>query len=268
MAVIDLARYRVHRHQRFAPLQSVLRKAEQATPQYNLQKLTVKKGSKRVFREDPPLLRRVDQYTAKRVLASLEAYRETLAVERRHFFDRYLPADVAFKIVGTGSVGTRDYVVLFFGNGEDDALFLQVKEEPPSCYSQYLAGEAAPPHQGRRVVEGQRQMQAQSDILLGWTSIQGRDYLVRQLSDHKASIDITDLKGTGLLEYARVCGEVLAKGHARSSEPCALAGYLGASGKFDEAMVEFAIAYADQTSEDHQRLLTAINSRTIRIEQT
>lgn len=265
MAVIDLARYRVHRHQHFAPLRSVLRKAERATPQYNLQKLTVRKGTRAVFKESPPLLRRVEKHTADRVLASLTSYRDTLTIECRHFFDQYQPVDVAFKIVGTGSVGTRDYVVLFFGNGENDPLFLQVKEEPPSCYAPYLTGRMAAEHEGRRVVEGQRRMQAQSDILLGWTSIQGRDYLVRQLADHKASIEIADLRGDGLLQYARVCGEVLAKGHARSSNPCAVAGYLGSSTKFDGAIADFAIAYANQTAEDHQQLLTAIRSGRIKI---
>lgn len=260
MAVIDLARYRVHRHQQFAPLRSVLRKAEHATPQYSLQKLTVKNRTKRVFREDPPLLTRVDKNIANRVIASLKSYRRTLAVERQHLFDQYRVIDVAFKIVGIGSVGTRDYVVLFFGNGEDDPLFLQVKEEPTSCYAPYVSGPPLPEHQGRRVVEGQRRMQAQSDILLGWTSIEGRDYLVRQLADHKANIEIEDLKGEGLLQYARVCGEVLAKGHARSGDPCALAGYLGSGGKMDEAMAEFAIAYSDQTAADHQQMVAAIQS--------
>jgi uncharacterized protein (DUF2252 family) len=139
MAVIDLARYRVHRHQHFAPLRSLLRKAERATPQYSLRKLTAKKETKGMFRENPPLLRRVDKNTADRVLVSLRSYRETLALERQHFFDQYRPADVACKIVGTGSVGTRDYVVLLFGDGQDDPLFLQVKEEPPSSYASNCA---------------------------------------------------------------------------------------------------------------------------------
>ncbi len=260
MAVIDLARYRVRRHQNFAPLRSVLRKAERATPQFNLQKLTEKKSNYRVFREDPPLLMHVDEEIANRVIASLKSYRETLAVERQHFFDQYRPVDVAFKVVGTGSIGTRDYVVLFFGNGDRDPLFLQIKEEPASCYAPYLSGARVPEHQGRRVVEGQRRMQAQSDILLGWTSIAGRDYLVRQLADHKASIDVEDLKGEGLLQYASMSGEVLAKGHARSGDPCAMAGYLGRGGKFDKAIAEFALAYADQTAADHQKFLGAIRS--------
>jgi uncharacterized protein (DUF2252 family) len=260
MAVIELARYRVHRHQQFAPLQSVLRKAERATPQCNLEKLTIKKGQKRTFRNDPPLLRRVDDEVAQRVIASLKSYRDTLGVERQHFLDQYRPVDVAFKVVGTGSVGTRDYVVLLFGSGENDPLFLQIKEEPASSYARYLSAERTAEHQGRRVVEGQRRMQAQSDILLGWTSIAGRHYLVRQLADHKASIGIDELKGEALLQYAQVCGEVLAKGHARSGDPCALAGYMGSGSKFDKAIAAFASVYADQTTADHKLLLAAIRS--------
>jgi len=264
MMVLDLARYRVHRHPHFAPVQSVLRKAERSTPRHNLEKLAqVNRGSHR-FKQQPPLLTRTDAKTASRVLAALKAYRQTLAPERQHFFDHYRAVDVAFKVVGTGSVGTRDYVALMLGNGKLDALFLQVKEEPPSCYARYLPDFRPADNEGRRVVEGQRAMQAQSDILLGWTSMQGRDYLVRQLADHKASIEVEDLKGDGLLQYALVCAEVLAKGHARSGDPCALAGYLGASPKFDGAIAAFAIAYADQTASDHEKFLAAIKSGKIK----
>jgi len=264
MTVLDLARYRVHRHQHFAPLRSVLRKAERATPPHNLERLTVAAGGSRRFKPQPPLLTRVDQPTASRVLAALKPYRQTLAPERQHFFDQYHALDVAFKVVGTGSVGLRDYVVLMQGNGQMDALFLQVKEEPPSCYARYLPELRPAEHEGRRVVEGQRAMQAQSDILLGWTSIEGRDYLVRQLADHKASIETEDLAGDGLTQYALVCGEVLAKGHARSGDPCALAGYLGASPKFDMAIVAFAVAYADQTASDHEKFVAAVKSGKIK----
>jgi len=161
-------------------------------------------------------------------------------------------------------VGLRDYVVLMQGNSKMDALFLQVKEEPPSCYARYLPDLRPVEHEGRRVVEGQRAMQAQSDILLGWTSMQGRDYLVRQLSDHKASIETEDLAGDGLTQYALVCGEVLAKGHARSGDPCALAGYLGASPKFDTAIAAFAVGYADQTASDHEKFVAAVKSGKIK----
>jgi len=264
MTVLDLARYRVHRHLHFTPLRSVLRKAERATPRHNLERLTVAAGGSRRFKQQPPLLTRVDKQTASRVLAALESYRQTLAPERQHFFDQYHPLDVAFKVVGTGSVGTRGYVVLMLGNGKTDALFLQVKEEPPSCYARYLPDLRPAEHEGRRVVEGQRAMQAQSDIFLGWTAIEGRDYLVRQLADHKANIEIEDLQGAGLLQYALVCGEVLAKGHARSGDPCALAGYLGASPKFDTAIAAFAVAYADQTASDHEKFVAAVKSGKIR----
>ena len=260
MTVLDLARYRVHRHLDFAPVRSVLRTAERATPQHNLERLTSFVGGKSRFKQEPPLLTRVDGKTESHVLASLRSYRQTLAPERQHFFDRYHPVDVAFKVVGAGSVGTRDYVVLMLGNGKTDALFLQIKEEPPSCYARYLPQLCRAEHEGRRVVEGQRAMQAQSDIFLGWTSMGSRDYLVRQLSDHKASIEVEDLKGDGLLQYALMCGEVLAKGHARSGDPCALAGYLGTSTKFDTAMAAFAVAYADQTASDHKEFIAAIKS--------
>jgi uncharacterized protein (DUF2252 family) len=278
MTVLDLARYRVHRHLHFAPLRSVLRKAERSTPRHNLDRLTVAAEGSRRFKPEPPLLTRVDKPAASLVLAALKSYRQTLAPERQHFFDQYHPLDVAFKVVGTGSVGLRDYVVLMQGNGKMDALFLQVKEEPPSCYARYLpdlrpargprharfSRDGVGEHEGRRVVEGQRAMQAQSDILLGWTSMQGRDYLVRQLSDHKASIETEDLAGNGLIQYALVCGEGLAKGHARSGDPCALAGYLGASPKFDTAIAAFAVAYADQTASDHERFVAAVKAGKIK----
>jgi uncharacterized protein (DUF2252 family) len=184
--------------------------------------------------------------------------------ERRHFLDQYTPVDVAFKVVGTGSVGLRDYLVYLEGNGEADPLFLQIKEEPGSAYEPYLAAQGAKAravvHQGRRVAEGQRAMQWQSDPFLGWTSIAGRDYLVRQLNDHKASIALEELQGGGLAEYAEVCGELLARGHARSGDVHLITGYLGAGSKqdrFDRALAAFAEAYADQTEADWQALVAS-----------
>ena len=264
MTVLDLARYRVHRHPHFTPLQSVLRKAARATPRHNLDQLTIDKGGGPRFKSQPPLLTRVDRRTASRVLTALKSYRQTLTPDRQHFFDQYHALDVAFKVVGTGSVGLRDYVVLMLGNGRTDALFLQVKEELPSCYTRHLPDLRRAEHEGRRVVEGQRALQAQSDFLLGWTAIEGRDYLVRQLSDHKAVIEGEDLAGEGLFQYALVCGEVLAKGHARSGDPCALAGYLGSSTKFDMAISTFALAYADQTAKDHEEFIAAVESGKIK----
>jgi uncharacterized protein (DUF2252 family) len=257
LTVLELARYTVHRHLEAGPIPELLKKAERATPQLTLEKFTQNRNGARRFKEEKPLLTAVSDKTRGEVLSALASYRETLSYERRHFLERYQPADVAFKVVGTGSVGTRDYIVLCFGNGSEDPLFLQMKEEPPSAYAQYLKAEV-PRNQGERVVQGQRLMQAQSDILLGWTTMDGRDYLVRQLADHKAAIDTEALKGHGLTEYAKVCGEVLGKGHARSGDACVLDGYCGSADKLDHALAEFAVAYADQSMADYELFTNAV----------
>jgi uncharacterized protein (DUF2252 family) len=257
MPVMDLARFQVHRLQRITPISKVLGKAERATPQINAEHLTVqpKSSAHRIFVENKPLQYRVSATKAQQVLDSLSAYRTTLLPERQHFFDQYRPLDVAFRVVGTGSVGLRDYVIYLEGNGSDDPLFLQIKEEPASAYAPYLGEMGEPQHQGRRVAQGQRAMQFLSDLLLGWTTITNRHYLVRQLNDHKASIVMTDLKGEGLQEYAEICGELLARGHARAGDPLALAGYIGNSDRFADAIGEFAVDYADQVDADYKTFL-------------
>ncbi len=264
MPVLEVARFQVHRLQRIAPVSQVLLKAERATPQHSLETLTEVpkngKSAERVFRTEKPLLWRLSPAQSRPILASLSAYRETLLPERQHFFAQYRPLDVAFKIVGTGSVGLRDYVIYFEGNGPGDPLFLQMKEEPASAYAPYVETRGQAHHQGRRTAEGQRAMQFQSDPLLGWTTIAHRDYLVRQLNDHKGSIDVEDLKGEGLLEYARICGELFARGHARSGDSCMLNGYIGTGGKFEEAIAGFAQAYADQTEADWQALVDQLRA--------
>jgi uncharacterized protein (DUF2252 family) len=260
MTVMEVAHFQVHRLQRIAPVSQVLRKAERATPQYNAERLLqpAKPGSKipnRIFLENKPLQYRVKPAVASMILDSLASYRESLLPERQHFFDLYRPLDVAFRVVGTGSVGLRDYIVYLEGNSGDDPLFLQIKEEPGSAYAPYLGEIGAPQHQGQRVVHGQRAMQFLSDLLLGWTTIHNRHYLVRQLNDHKASIEMEDLKGEGLMQYAEICGELLARGHARSGDPLALDGYIGTSDRFIEAIAEFAVDYADQTVQDYESFL-------------
>ena len=258
MGVLDAARYQVHRLQRVQPVSRALLQAERATPLHTLEKLTQpsKAHGHRVFHDQPPLLVRMQGAKAREIQASLALYRESLLPERRHFLDLYRPLDVALKVVGTGSVGTRCYVIYMEGNGEGDPLFLQLKEEGPSAYAAYLpaALQHAVPHNGQRVAEGQRAMQLQSDPMLGWTTIASRDYVVRQLSDHKGSIAVADLSAPGLHEYAEVCGELLARGHCRSGDSCALNGYLGSSVKMEEALVDFAQAYADQTEKDWEEL--------------
>ncbi|HEY9126067.1 MAG TPA: DUF2252 family protein, partial [Acidobacteriaceae bacterium] len=189
--------------------------------------------------------------------ASLDAYRETLQPHRRYVFSLYRPIDVCFKVVGTGSVGLRDYIIYMEGNGPEDPLFLQIKEEAQSAYAPYLKDPGVPQHQGQRVVVGQRFLQTGTDILLGYTTIEGRDYLVRQLRDHKASVAVDDLRGEGLVEYAILCGELLARGHARTGDPCQITGYIGSGESFAEALVEFGRNYADQTEKDWAELKKA-----------
>jgi uncharacterized protein (DUF2252 family) len=208
----------------------------------------------RHFKEIKPTLTRVSGAQAAAVLAALGPYRQMLEPQRQHLLSLYRPVDVAFKIVGTGSVGLRDYCVYFEGNGPADPLFLQIKEEPASAYSPYLTDARPPHHNGQRVAEGQKAMQVQSDPFLGWTHFAGRDYLVRQLNDHKGSIDLEDLAGGGLEAYAEVCGELLARGHARSGDPLILAGYIGSGDGFAEALSKFGAAYADQTEKDWNAL--------------
>ncbi len=275
MALLDVARYQVHRLRSVAPIASILELAEHSTPLHNLESLTVpapkaqpsttqlgaRAAGARVFRSQRPELERLTGEAAREVLDSLASYAESLLPERQHLLAQYKPLDVAFKVVGTGSVGLRDFCVYLQGNGPADPLFLQVKEEPPSAYARYLGEPASPHHQGRRVAEGQRAMQLQSDPFLGWTTIRGRDYLVRQLNDHKASVDLGTLKAKALVEYATLCGELLARGHARAGESAALAGYMGTSDRFDDAIARFAVAYADQTERDWKTLLHTLKDR-------
>jgi uncharacterized protein (DUF2252 family) len=200
------------------------------------------------------------------VIASLAEYRESLGPDHQAVLDAYRPVDVAFKVVGTGSVGTRDYILLFFGNGPNDPMFLQIKQAVPSAYAAHV-GATASGHHGRRVAEGQHRMQTVSDPLLGWTTIGDDQYLVRQLRDHKASITPEELSGRALEEYSRVAGEVLAKAHARTGDAAALAGYCGKNDVLDVAIRKFALTYAEQTERDHARLLQAIRAGRIPAER-
>jgi uncharacterized protein (DUF2252 family) len=256
LPILEVARYQVHRLMRAAPLSNVLMKAERATPMHTLEALTIpaRKAVSRIFQDNKPVLSRISGAMAQQVLASMKEYSEGLLPERRHIFAQYRPVDVCFKVVGTGSVGTRDYCVYLEGNGPGDPLFLQVKEEVGSAYLPYVSDGAVRQHWGRVVAEGQRAMQMQSDPFLGWTTIADRCYLVRQLNDHKAAIEMEELKGAGLAAYAEVCGELLARGHARSGDVQMIVGYIGNGQRFAEAIVNFAVAYADQTEADWSAL--------------
>ena len=217
------------------------------------------------FVEDPPILTSLDEATRQKVIASLTEYAETLPPEYRIMLHRYSVADVCHRVVGVGSVGTRAYLVLLFGNGDDDPLFLQVKEAVAPAHAPYL-----PPvdlrvnHEGRRVIGTQRVLQSLGDPLLGYTTIDGRHYFVRQMKNLKASMPIEFLTGEPFEFWGWVCGALLARAHARTGDIAKIAGYIGKSDAFATALAEFAEAYGDQTERDHAALVEAV--RTGRVE--
>jgi uncharacterized protein (DUF2252 family) len=191
-------------------------------------------------------------------------YRRTLQPDRRVLLEQFEFADMARKVVGVGSVGTRCWIVLMLGRDETDPLFLQVKEAEDSVLARF-AGPSKYNHQGERVVNGQRLMQASSDIFLGWQRVTGldtqnRDFYVRQLRDWKFSIDIAAMVPRGLRLYGGLCGLTLARAHARSGDEIAIAAYLGGSDVFENAIADFAAAYADQNERDFQAFTAAIAS--------
>jgi len=193
------------------------------------------------------------------------AYRRTLETDRRYLLEQFEFADMARKVVGVGSVGTRCWIVLMLGRDASDPLFLQVKEAERSVLEDF-AGASEYANHGQRVVAGQRLMQAASDIFLGWqrneADLDGRphDYYVRQLRDEKFSADIETMTPSGMRAYGELCGWTLARAHARSGDRIAIAAYLGQSAVFDQAIAEFAAAYADQNERDHQALTAAVAS--------
>ncbi|MFD6249640.1 DUF2252 domain-containing protein [Streptomyces roseolus] len=232
-----------------------LAKARRRTSLQALDKLTARDGDGvRRIAEDPPLLERVadlDRITIGKVFGD---YRSSLSEERRVLLDRYRFRDAARKVVGVGSVGTRCFVVLLEGRDEGDPLILQVKEAGRSVLEAYLAP-TVHPHQGRRVVCGQRLTQAASDIFLGWmTGPEERHFYWRQLRDMKGSAEVETMTPALLREYARLCGRALARAHARSGDRVAIAAYLGSSGVFDRAVADFALAYAGQNADDYATL--------------
>ncbi|HET6878221.1 MAG TPA: DUF2252 domain-containing protein [Jatrophihabitans sp.] len=188
------------------------------------------------------------------------AYRATLQDDRRKLLERFQIIDIARKVVGVGSVGTRAFIVLLQGRDADDPLFLQVKEATSSVLEGHLR-KSRFRHHGERVVQGQRMMQAASDIFLGWTKgAENRHFYWRQLRDMKGSPAIESMTPTGMTFYGGMCGWTLARAHARSGDPVALATYLGDDSDFDDAMVDFAVRYADQNDRDYERFAAAVRS--------
>jgi uncharacterized protein (DUF2252 family) len=211
------------------------------------------------------LLEEADKERLQTALAGvLRSYRRTLETDRRHLLEQYRFIEVARKVVGVGSVGTRAWIALMLGRDTGDPLFLQVKEAQESVLERFT-GRSEYTNHGQRVVAGQRLMQATSDIFLGWDRIEGidgqkRDFFFRQLRDWKGSIEVDSLRPKGLQLYARLCGWTLARAHARSADQIAIATYLGKSDAFDNAVAEFAVAYADQNERDYDAMQEAVKS--------
>jgi uncharacterized protein (DUF2252 family) len=244
-----------------------------------LDKLThVVDGERRII-SDPPLLVPVEE-----VFPELEAdqfvvmfrevlrrYRQTLSTDRRHLLEQYEFSQMARKVVGVGSVGTRVWVILLKGAGPEDVLFLQAKEAEASVLERFTKKSVYGNH-GARVVAGQRLMQASSDIFLGWQRTDGldgasHDYYVRQLQDWKGSIDTETMAPQGLEAYGRLCAGTLARAHARSGDRFAMSAYLGNSDNFEKALAKFAESYADQNERDYEAFAAACKSGRLHAEE-
>ena len=256
-------------------------KARTRDSMQELAKLTTTVDGRPRIIADPPVLVPIEDLISDQarrgalkseVQSIMSKYRRTLETDRRHLIDQYEFVHLARKVVGVGSVGTRCWIVLMLGRDAADPLFLQVKEAEESVLSRFLgASEFA--NMGQRVVAGQRLMQASSDIFLGWHRIAAgldgrqRDFYVRQLRDWKFSVDIDAMVPGGMRMYGALCGWTLARAHARSGDAIAIAAYLGGSDVFDQAITEFADAYADQNERDHDAVVEAVKSGRIAAEQ-
>jgi uncharacterized protein (DUF2252 family) len=235
-------------------------------------------GRPRIIRDAPlivpiedllPPAQRIEIEQAVRTI--IRSYRRSLPSDRRHLLERFRYAHAARKVVGVGSVGTRAWIVLMLGTGDGDPLFLQIKEAEASVLEPYL-GRSKLPNHGQRVVEGQRLMQAASDIMLGWLKMTGvdgveRDFYIRQLWDGKGSALVELMDPDALAAYAEICGWTLARAHARSGDAAAIAAYLGSGESFDRAMASFAEAYADQNELDYAAFRCAIESGRLAAEE-
>lgn len=234
---------------------------EKSAPEFVFPKLVEHRGTEPRFKDEPPLIFHPTEEQAPGITSGfrepLARYRESLPDHVRVLFDRYRLCDIAVKVVGIGSVGTMCAVGLWIA-ADDDPLFLQVKEARPSVLEPY-AGKSVYPNHGQRVVCGQRLMQSASDIFLGWaTGVNGRHVYVRQLRDVKLSAIVEDWDEETLRDYGKLCGWALAKAHARSGDAAQIAGYMGSSSAFDDAIGEFAVEYADQNERDYRAFIKAV----------
>jgi len=242
------------------------KKARSQTSEAVAPKLTTVEGGQTVIKDNPPVLYHIQGFTKafdKQREQFTKKYKQSLQADRRLLYEGYRYRDAVVKVVGVGSVGTRCMLALLFH--DDDPLFLQVKEarrsvlEPPGGKSRYA-------NQGYRVVEGQRLMQAASDIFLGWSSTKHHDYYLRQLRDMKASAEVETFKPDTLVGYATLCGWTLARAHAKTGSAVMIAGYLGSTERFDNALAKYSVAYADQVEQDYKAFQTAIRTGRLSVE--
>jgi len=255
---------------RFKEGEKLLAKAHTRDSMQALGKLTTVVDGRRQILADPPMIVPIEEVFAdvqadaiyEQIRGVLGKYRRSLQSDRRHLLEQFAMVQVARKVVGVGSVGTRAWIILMEAGDGIEPLFLQAKEAQPSVLAEYC-GRSQYKNEGERVVAGQHLMQAQSDIFLGWTHATGadgveRDFYVRQLRDWKFSLPIEQMLPAGLTAYARICGWTLARAHARSGDRVALAAYLGGSTKFDQAIAAFAETYADQNERDYAAFEAAV----------
>jgi uncharacterized protein (DUF2252 family) len=241
-----------------------------------LEKLTRRVDGRLQIVSSPPLVVRLEELLPAEEHRRIEdivrdfirSYRQTLLIDRRHLVEEYRYVDIARKVVGVGSVGTRTWIILLVGRDETDPLFLQIKEAQASVLEPY-AGRSKYAKHGERVVNGQRLIQAAPDILLGWDHIQlgddlPQDYYVRQLWDWKVSALIETMTPRIMVFYAKICAWSLARAHARSGDPIAIAAYLGKNDVFDHAIADFSVAYANQNERDYTALVAAVKSGRIK----
>jgi hypothetical protein len=235
------------------------RRARTRTSDRALPRFTEERDGRRHIVVEPPVITRLSSHDTECLMRGLDDYLSTLPPHWRRLLGGYTVVDVAHKVVGVGSVGLRAFVVLCEGSSPDDVLFLQLKQARRSVIARFVHGDAAwHAHQGQRVVEYQQALQTVSDPLLGWTTVDDRQYYVRQFRNMKGTIAIDGIDAPALTDYAGICGGLLAKGHARTSGASMIAGYIGSSDRLDDAICRFARAYADQTERDHQALVDAV----------
>ena len=236
---------------------------ERSVSEHDFPELATMAGLAPTIKDNPPLIFHLrekghEEQTAH-LFQAFAQYRETMQEDRRLLLDRFKIMDAAIKVVGVGSVGTYCGIILLMAS-EHDPLFLQFKHARPSVLEAY-AGKSVHSNHGQRIVHGCRMMQSASDLFLGWTEgAAGRHFYVRQLKDMKIKPMVEVFTQGVMLEYARLCGWTLAHAHARSGEPAKITGYLGESDKFDEAIADFSVAYADQTEKDHDFLVKAVRA--------